>query len=78
VGDVPTGSPLWPVQFQTRYAHAAGQPIAVRFRHGGRVVTRSGVVQVRTLRSVALKLDPQAGAAARAILQGIVGTGEGR
>jgi predicted metalloprotease with PDZ domain len=73
VGDVATGTAMWPLAFQSRYAQAAGQPIAVTFRHAGRVVTRTGTVHVRTLRTVALRRDPVAGAAARAILQGITG-----
>jgi len=73
VGDVETATPLWPLAFQSRYARAEGQPIAVTFRHAGRIVTRTGAVQVRTLRSVALRRDPHAGPAAAAILAGIAG-----
>ncbi len=73
VGGVETATAMWPVAFQSRYAKAAGQPITVVYRHGGRTVTRTGTVQVRTLRSVALRRDPQAGAAAQAILRGITG-----
>lgn len=73
VGGVDTGSPLWPAAYQARYARSAGQPVAVVFRHDGQVLTRTGAVQVRTLRSVTLRRDPQAGAAARAVLQGITG-----
>ncbi len=71
VGDVATDTPAWPLAFQARYARAAGQPIAVTYRHAGRTVTRSGAVQVRTLRSVALRRDPRAAPAAAALLRAI-------
>jgi predicted metalloprotease with PDZ domain len=73
VGGVETAGAMWPLAFQSQYARAAGQPIAVTYRHAGRTVTRSGTVQVRTVRSVALRRDPRAGAAAQAILRGITG-----
>jgi predicted metalloprotease with PDZ domain len=73
VGGVATNTPTWPAAYQTRYAHSAGQPVTVRFRHEGRVIARTGTVQVRTLRSITLRVDPGARPAARAILRGITG-----
>jgi len=73
VGEVPTGDPAWPLQFQSRYAGADGRAIAVTYRRGGRLVTRSGPVRVRVARSIALRPDPAATAEARAILEAITG-----
>ncbi len=73
VGEVATGDPSWPLQFQSRYADADGRPIALTWRHEGRLVTRSGTVRVRVARSIALRPDPAATAEARAIFEAITG-----
>ena len=73
VGEIATGDPSWPFEFQSRYAGADGRTIAVTYRHEGRLVTRTGPVRVRVARSIALRQDPAATAEARAIFDGIAG-----
>ena len=70
VGDVTTADPVWSLIFRTRYAAAEGRAIQIVYRRGGREVVRSGTVRVRLARTVALRPDPRASAAARAILEG--------
>ena len=73
VGDVATSGPMWPLTFRVRYAGAAGRQVAVVFQRAGEVLTRTGAIRVRTVRTVQLKPDPAATPAARAILAGITG-----
>ncbi|HXY70618.1 MAG TPA: PDZ domain-containing protein [Gemmatimonadales bacterium] len=73
VGDVATSNPSWPLAYRTHYAQAAGRQVEVVYRHEGRLVVRSGTVRIRIVRTIALRQDPRAGPAARAILQGIAG-----
>jgi predicted metalloprotease with PDZ domain len=75
VGDVATSNPAWPMIFRSRYATAQGRTIAIVYRHSGGQVVRSGPVRVRIERTITLRPDPNATAAARAILEGIAGAG---
>ena len=78
IGDVTTSGPMWPIAFRARYAAAEGRRVAVVFRRGGQVLTRTGAIQMRVERSVRLRRDLDAPPAARAILAAIVGQGAGR
>ncbi len=73
VGDITTSGPMWPIAFRVRYAGAEGRQVPVVFRRDGQVVTRSGTIRVRTVRTVRLRRDPDASPAAKAILAGITG-----
>ncbi len=73
VGDLATTGPMWPVAFRVRFAAAEGRQVPVVFRRDGRTLTRTGTIRVRVVRTVRLRRDPAAPAAAQAILAGITG-----
>ncbi|HVO36087.1 MAG TPA: PDZ domain-containing protein [Gemmatimonadales bacterium] len=73
VGDVTTSGPMWPIAFRVRYANGEGRQVPVVFRHAGQVMTSTATIRVRTVRTVGLRRDLDASAAAKAILAGITG-----
>ena len=75
LGDVLTRDPgAFPIQYRQRYRDAEGQLIDVVFRRDGRETTARVAVRMRVARSLSVRLDENAGAQARAILEGILGS----
>jgi predicted metalloprotease with PDZ domain len=73
VGEITTSGAMWPMEFRLRYAKSEGRPVQLVFRRDGQEIVRTGTVQGRTARAIALRRDANAAPAARAILAGIAG-----
>jgi len=71
VGGIPTSAPDVFEQFRARYGGREGAELPFKVRRGGRELVLTGRVQFAVIVQVRLDLDPQAGARALRVRQGL-------